>query len=60
MVWKTREAFLDDRENLLNGYQYNTKRVLAGLPAQGLLIFTHRRGGCGTSLAIQAEHFRDE
>jgi hypothetical protein len=58
--WMTKEDFLQDRDNYLDGYQVIRKRLLAGLPAEGLLIFTHRISSCGTSLAIPAAKFRDE
>jgi hypothetical protein len=60
MEWDTIEAFLTDRSNKLNGYQYNARRVLAGLPVEGFLIFTHRKRRCGTSIAIRASAFRSK
>jgi hypothetical protein len=58
-VWQTRDEFLLDEENCLNGYQYNRKKVIAGLPVCGLLLFTHRTVACGTTLAVAASRFRD-
>lgn len=58
--WKTKEDFLQDRDVFLDGYQVIRKRLLEGLPAEGLLIFTHRVSNCGTSLAIAATKFRDD
>jgi hypothetical protein len=59
-VWDTREAFLSDRHNRLDGYQFNMRRVLEGKEPEGLLIFTHRTSKCGTSLALSASSFRAE
>ena len=56
--WKTREEFLNDRENHFDGYQFLADRVKEGLPAEGLLIFTHKHTRCGTSLAIAASSFK--
>jgi hypothetical protein len=56
--WATREEFLNDVTLELNGHQWNKKKVLAGEPAEGLLIFTHRTRECGTSLALTASKFR--
>ena len=58
--WKTREDFLNDRHNRFDGYQCALDRVREGLPAEGLLIFTHCQGRCGTSLAILASRFKAE
>ena len=57
-VWDTPEAFLRDRHNRLEGYQFNIKRILAGKEPEGLLIFTHKIPKCGTSLAVSASSFR--
>jgi hypothetical protein len=56
--WATREEFLNDVTLELNGHQWNKKKVLAGEPSEGLLIFTHRIRECGTSLALTASKFR--
>jgi hypothetical protein len=58
--WRTRDDFLNDRENHFDGYQYVTDRVREGLPVEGLLIFTHRHWRCGTSLAILASRFKSK
>jgi len=58
-IWKTREEFLMDEENRLNGYQYNRKKVMAGVPVCGLLLFTHTAATCGTTLALAASRFRE-
>jgi hypothetical protein len=56
--WQTREEFLSDKELRLEGYQWENKQVMAGLPPDGMLVFTHSRGECGTSLTIAARVFR--
>lgn len=58
-IWSTREQFLSDDHTRLNGYQCNSKRLRAGLPAQGMLVFTHHSHDCGTTLALPASSFRD-
>jgi len=59
-VWETKEAFLGDKTIRLNGYQWNVKKIRQGLPAAGLLLFTHYRRRCGTTLAIVASTFRQK
>jgi hypothetical protein len=59
-TWATREEFLADRHTRLNGYQCNSKRVREGLPANGILVFTHFEDACGTTLAVPASSFRDD
>jgi len=58
--WQTKEDFLNDRDVLLNGYQWNRKKFRSGEGFAGLLIFTHRKALCGTSLAIAAGSFKTE
>jgi hypothetical protein len=60
MEWATREEFLEDREIHLNGYQWNRKKFRSGEGFAGLLIFTHRKTVCGTSLAIAAINFKTD
>ena len=57
--WETKEAFLSDRQVRLDGYQWARRMRHAEFPARGVLIFTHRRRSCGTSLAIAVERFRE-
>ncbi|MGA9120014.1 MAG: hypothetical protein WB699_11690 [Bacteroidota bacterium] len=58
LEWGTCEAFLNDRDNRFEGYVYLKDRALDGMPVEGLLLFTHRRAQCGTTLAIAASRFR--
>ena len=58
--WVTKEEFLNDRDIHLNGYQWNRKKFRSGEGFAGLLIFTHRRTQCGTSLAIAATQFKTD
>lgn len=58
--WSTKDEFLEDREIFLNGYQWNRKKFRSGEGFAGLLIFTHRKADCGTSLAIAANKFKTE
>jgi hypothetical protein len=58
-TWATREQFLNDDHTRLNGYQCNSKRLRQGLPAQGMLVFTHYAQECGTTLALPAASFRE-
>jgi len=58
--WATREDFLDDVHTRLNGYQCNSKRLRQGLPADGILVFTHFEQECGTTMALPASSFREE
>jgi hypothetical protein len=34
--------------------------VRVGMPPEGILVFTHAKTSCGTSLAIEAKLFRRE
>jgi len=56
--WLTREEFLEDRSMYLDGYQVNRRRIEAGLPPEGILLFTHRTKACGTTLGVSASKFR--
>lgn len=55
--WKTREDFLNDRENHYDGYQSVRDSPREKHRAKGLLIFTHRHCTCGTSLAILGSRY---
>jgi hypothetical protein len=54
----SREEFLADRNVRLEGYQWRTLQVLTGLPADGVLVFTHTTPTCGTSLTVEAKRFQ--
>ncbi len=56
--WVTREEFLADKEVRLEGYQWDSAQVVAGLPPDGLLVFSHSHPGCGTSISIAARTFK--
>jgi hypothetical protein len=56
--WKTKEDFLADKEVELIGYQWNRLIVAAGMPPDGLVVFTHSRDNCGTSLSVIAKQFK--
>jgi hypothetical protein len=51
-VWPSREAFLNDSDLQLIGYQVNFENL-----AQGLLLFNHDT--CKTTLAIRAFQLKD-
>jgi predicted amidophosphoribosyltransferase len=57
--WETREDFLSDCHNRLNGYQCNSGRIRSGERVDGMLVFTHYDEHCGTTLAVPAARFRD-
>ena len=56
--WQTREDFLSDVELRLEGYQWNYIKVMDGMPPEGILVFTHSSGDCGTSIALAARLFK--
>lgn len=56
--WETRDDFLNDDYITLDGYVYLKRRVVSGVPPEGLLLFTHRAPQCGTTLAIAASRFK--
>ncbi len=58
MVWDTKETFLNDPDIRLNGYQF-TGRHYANSSNGGMLVFTHHRSTCGTTLAIYARQLKD-
>jgi hypothetical protein len=60
MEWPTRDDFLNDPDTTFDGYLYVKDRIRRGLPVDGLLIFTHRSGQCGTTLAISASRFKQD
>lgn len=53
-VWASREAFLNDPEVTLVGYQV----VMDELEA-GFFLFNHRHQGCGSTVSIKAGHCFD-
>ena len=59
-TWATREEFLNDDHTRLNGYQCNSKRLRRGLPADGILVFTHFDQECGTTMALPASSFKEQ
>ena len=56
--WLTKDDFLGDKEVHLNGYQWNKKKLRSGEGVSGLLIFTHVKADCCTTLGIEARKFR--
>ena len=56
----TKEDFLADQEVRLEGYQWDSRQVKVGLPSDGVLVFTHSKATCGTSLTLMATKFRRE
>jgi hypothetical protein len=56
--WPSAKDFLDDPGVKLNGYQGHLRMNLVGLPAKGLLVFTHIIDDCGTTIAIPAQRFK--
>lgn len=56
--WSTKDEFLGDEDIHLNGYQWNRKKLRAGEDIAGLLIFTHRKAECGTTIGIAARKFK--
>lgn len=56
--WPTREDFLRDKDVRLEGYKWDRVQVMAGLPSEGMLVFTHSPSVCGTSIAISASLFK--
>jgi len=56
--WPTKDDFLGDEEIRLNGYQWNKKKLRAGEDLAGLLIFTHAKSECFTTLGIEARRFK--
>lgn len=53
-VWSDRQDFISDPEVVLCGYQPDFVNL-----EQGLFLFTHRRAGCGTTLALPVQVFSD-
>ncbi len=56
--WTTKEDFLADRDIRLEGYQWDSRQVRIGMPPEGVLVFTHAKSRCGTSLTVAAKLFR--
>ena len=51
-VWETRDAFIDDINLEINGYQADFDKL-----ELGLFYFTHKKEGCCTTMALQAKDF---
>jgi hypothetical protein len=59
-IWARRTDFLSDPDLHLNGYQGSLRHLLTGKQRRGLLLFTHKIEGCGTTLAFDPSDFKDE
>ncbi|MBW7888215.1 MAG: hypothetical protein H3C35_07630 [Bacteroidetes bacterium] len=57
-TWETAEDFLNDPSLQLNGYQFSAYAHRFG-NGNGLLLFTHKKGNCNTTLAIFARDFKE-
>ncbi len=55
--WPTRDEFLSDGRIHLNGFQKIQAKVRTARTVAGLLVFTHIKSGCGTTLCIPAQRF---
>ncbi len=51
-VWRTLDSFLKDKSLRLNGYQWNTLQEKSGL-----LVYTHTRDYCGSTISVKAQSF---
>jgi hypothetical protein len=56
--WKDVDDLLNDPELTLNGYQGDLRRLLGGEEKCGLLLFTHHKEECGTTLAFAPSSFK--
>lgn len=56
--WRTKDDFLSDPELRLNGYQF-TSFSFRNSRDGGVLLFTHHRDACGTTLAVFAQQFKE-
>ncbi len=56
--WPTKESFLEDNEVRLDGYKWDHDQVMSGMPAEGMVVFTHSPSVCGTSITIPAILFK--
>jgi len=56
--WSTKDEFLGDKEIRLNGYQWNRNKLRSGEELAGLLIFTHAKAECYTTLGVEARSFK--
>jgi hypothetical protein len=52
--WKTRDEFLNDQSLKINGYGVDFERL-----AWSLFYFTHTKGGCFTTMTLEAKDFLD-
>jgi hypothetical protein len=51
-VWRTANNFLKDKSLRLNGYQWNLLQEKSGL-----LVYTHERDHCGSTISVRAQSF---
>jgi hypothetical protein len=54
MVWKNRSRFLSDPNVKVEGYQVNFSNL-----EEGIFLFTHMTGSCGSTIAVRAGAFTD-
>lgn len=59
-TWSSKEVFLADKDVRLEGYKWDRNQVMAGLPSEGMIVFTHSPSVCGTSMLIPARLFKRE
>jgi hypothetical protein len=58
-VWSVRDEFVNDPEVFLAGKRANTMRAFIASVTQGLLVFVHNVGGCGSRLLVAPEALVD-
>jgi hypothetical protein len=53
-IWSTRYEFISDNQIELNGYKTDFEKL-----EYGLFFFTHKKSGCGSTMALEVADFKD-
>lgn len=53
-IWATQDEFISDSQIELNGYKTDFEKL-----EYGLFFFTHKKSGCGSTMALEVTNFKD-
>lgn len=54
-AWAVRDEFLNDPEVFLAGHRANSMRPFIASATQGLFVFVHNQGDCGSKILVAPE-----
>jgi len=58
-VWAVRDEFLNDPDVFLAGHRANSMRAFIASATQGVFVFVHHRGDCGSNILVAPEMLRE-